>query len=171
MFHFRNDKFETFLIMEPILNSKPFDLFVTHVKKEHGLVKIFGQVDVSTGQVVEKYLKAVQEQLEGGNAPQLASLEVGQVIVARYCTYSLCFLSIFFNTVETSPGTEPRSSLWIAPPLVWLCTCLILAKQCPSLLATSVQAYTASFPRCSPLQCPFYWGRWFLLVGTGANQL
>ena len=68
--------------MEPILNSKPFDLFVTHVKKEHGLVKIFGQVDVSTGQVVEKYLKAVQEQLEGGNAPQLASLEVGQVIVA-----------------------------------------------------------------------------------------
>jgi hypothetical protein len=26
-----------------------FDLFVTCVKKEHGLVKIFGQTDVSTG--------------------------------------------------------------------------------------------------------------------------
>ena len=73
--------------MEPILNSKPFELFVTHVKKEHGLVKIFGQVDIPTGQVVEKYLKAVQEQLEGGNAPQLTSLEVGQVIVARYCLF------------------------------------------------------------------------------------
>jgi len=68
--------------MEPILNSKPFELFVTHVKKEHGLVKIFGQIDISTGQVVEKYLRAVHEQLEGGNAPQLTSLEVGQVIVA-----------------------------------------------------------------------------------------
>ncbi len=28
---------------------KMFDLFVTCVKKEHGLVKIFGQTDVSTG--------------------------------------------------------------------------------------------------------------------------
>ena len=56
---------------------------MTHVKKEHGLVKIFGQIDISTGQVVEKYLRAVHEQLEGGNAPQLTSLEVGQVIVAR----------------------------------------------------------------------------------------
>jgi hypothetical protein len=29
-----------------------FDLFVTCVKKEHGLVKIFGQTDVSTGRGV-----------------------------------------------------------------------------------------------------------------------
>jgi hypothetical protein len=26
-----------------------FNLFVTHVSKEHGLVKIYGQTDVSTG--------------------------------------------------------------------------------------------------------------------------
>ena len=37
--------------MEPILNAKPFDILVTHVEKEHGLVKIFGQVDLKTSQV------------------------------------------------------------------------------------------------------------------------
>ena len=37
--------------MEPILNAKPFDILVTHVEKEHGLVKIFGQVDLKTIQV------------------------------------------------------------------------------------------------------------------------
>ena len=34
-------------------------------------------------QVVEKYLRAVQDQLEGGAAPQLGQLQVGQVVVAR----------------------------------------------------------------------------------------
>ena len=33
--------------------------------------------------VVEKYLTAVREQLEGGSAPHLVGLQVGQVIVAR----------------------------------------------------------------------------------------
>ena len=37
--------------MEPILNAKTFDILVTHVEKEHGLVKIFGQVDLKTIQV------------------------------------------------------------------------------------------------------------------------
>ena len=37
--------------MEPILNAKPFEILVTHVEKEHGLVKIFGQVDLKTSQV------------------------------------------------------------------------------------------------------------------------
>ena len=85
--------------MEPILNSKPFELLVTHVEKEHGLVKVFGQVDLQTSQVlsiiqrdilvnylfqvVEKYLTAVREQLEGGAAPGLGQLQVGQVVVAR----------------------------------------------------------------------------------------
>ena len=32
---------------------------------------------------MEKYLTAVRDQLEGGNAPQLVGLQVGQVIVAR----------------------------------------------------------------------------------------
>lgn len=32
---------------------------------------------------MEKYLKAVREQLEGGTAPQLVGLQVGQVVVAR----------------------------------------------------------------------------------------
>jgi len=67
--------------MEPILNTKPFEIFVTHVKKEHGFVKILGQIDVSTGQVVEKYLKAVREQLEGGNAPQIHNIDIGQVVI------------------------------------------------------------------------------------------
>ena len=40
--------------MEPILNAKPFDILVTHVEKEHGLVKIFGQVDLKTSQVSEQ---------------------------------------------------------------------------------------------------------------------
>ena len=34
-------------------------------------------------QVVQKYLAAVEDQLEGGSPPVLASLQVGQVIVAR----------------------------------------------------------------------------------------
>ena len=34
------------------MNSKPFDILVTHVEKEHGLVKVFGQVDLKTSQVV-----------------------------------------------------------------------------------------------------------------------
>ena len=34
-------------------------------------------------QVVEKYLRTVRDQLEGGAAPQLSSLQVGQAIVAR----------------------------------------------------------------------------------------
>lgn len=37
--------------MEPILNAKPFSILVTHVEKEHGLVKIFGVVDLKTSQV------------------------------------------------------------------------------------------------------------------------
>ena len=45
--------------------------------------KILGQIDVSTGQVVEKYLKAVREQLEGGNAPQIHNIDIGQVVIVR----------------------------------------------------------------------------------------
>ena len=71
------------LNMEPVLNTKSFEIFVTHVKKEHGFVKILGQIDVSTGQVVEKYLKAVREQLEGGNAPQIHNIDIGQVVIVR----------------------------------------------------------------------------------------
>lgn len=41
--------------MEPILNAKPFEIVVTHVEKEHGLVKVFGQVDLQTTQVHEIY--------------------------------------------------------------------------------------------------------------------
>lgn len=37
--------------MEPILNAKQFDILVTNVEKEHGLVKVFGQVDLQTCQV------------------------------------------------------------------------------------------------------------------------
>ena len=33
--------------------------------------------------MVEKYLAAVEEQLEGGSPPLLSSLQVGQVIVVR----------------------------------------------------------------------------------------
>ena len=44
--------------MEPILNAKPFDILVTHVEKEHGLVKIFGQVDLKTSQVSGQSLGA-----------------------------------------------------------------------------------------------------------------
>lgn len=56
---------------------------MTHVKTEHSLVKIFGKIDIPTGQVVEKYLRAVHDQLEEGNAPQLTILEMVQVIVVR----------------------------------------------------------------------------------------
>ena len=41
--------------MEPILNAKPFEIVVTHVEKEHGLVKVFGQVDLQTTQVLNDY--------------------------------------------------------------------------------------------------------------------
>ena len=44
--------------MEPILNAKPFDILVTHVEKEHGLVKIFGQVDLKTSQVSQSWTRA-----------------------------------------------------------------------------------------------------------------
>jgi hypothetical protein len=35
---------------------KMLELLVTHVRKEHGLVKIFGQTDVSTGTITSTYL-------------------------------------------------------------------------------------------------------------------
>ena len=59
------------------------DVFVTSVKKEHGLIKIYGQPDVKTGQVVAKYLIAVAEQLDGGEPPAFDNVAVGQSVIAR----------------------------------------------------------------------------------------
>ena len=46
--------------MEPILNAKPFDILVTNVEKEHGLVKVFGQLDLQTCQVSKAVAETVQ---------------------------------------------------------------------------------------------------------------
>ena len=50
--------------MEPILNAKPFDILVTLVEKEHGLVKIFGQRDLKTSQVSAE----PRVEIKGGNS-------------------------------------------------------------------------------------------------------
>ena len=50
---------------------------------EHVTVSVGGVECGDCVQVVEKYLRTVRDQLEGGAAPQLSSLQVGQAIVAR----------------------------------------------------------------------------------------
>jgi len=77
-------------------HPEPFDLFVTSVKKEHGLVKIYGQQDYKTGRVVHKYLNAVADQLEGGSPPDLDKVIINQSVIARFdkCWYRANVLAI-----------------------------------------------------------------------------
>ena len=57
---------------------QPFELNVRWVGRQHGLLAVWGVVDLAAAQVVAQYLHTVRDQLEGGLPPQLASLEPGQ---------------------------------------------------------------------------------------------
>jgi hypothetical protein len=70
--------------MDPILSNKPFPLRVTHVRHSPGLVHVLGQTDAATAVLVERYLAAVREQLEGGSPPRASALSAGQAVLARH---------------------------------------------------------------------------------------
>lgn len=64
--------------------GKPFDLLVTNVIKLHGLIRINGQTDLNTADVVKSYLSAIRDQLEAGQPAKAAVIVPGQSVIARH---------------------------------------------------------------------------------------
>ena len=99
--------------MEPILNSKPFDILVTHVEKEHGLVKVFGQVDLKTSQVV---FNRVSDGIFGNKDVDLQyeikSLSLKGLSISIFNVYNMSetnrHVVYFFHTVQLTENQYVR---------------------------------------------------------------
>ena len=139
--------------MEPILNAKPFDILVTNVEKEHGLVKVFGQVDLQTCQVSKAMHVTRPGRLCLQTYLRLLTNISGQWRISWRRGRCLSWVSsrpvsLWWPGDRAGAGSGPR---WSAPTPAtrgsWSAS-WTLASPCPSPPPTSELAVMVRYHRC-----------------------
>jgi len=108
-----------------------FQLLVTNVAKCHGLIKLFGQTDVRSGEKVRKYLDSLSDSLNSGQSA--THLSPGQSVLVRHDgswyrgkVTTLSGIKVMVNLVDTGQTqvhhlsnirTDIKSNLQTLPPL------------------------------------------------------
>ena len=72
-----------------------FDILVTHVEKFHGLVKLFGQIDLERGQLFKKKLFMDIFQRGGGINLLFHCFQIHLFITLLFLSLKLGFQSLF----------------------------------------------------------------------------